>query len=445
LSLYDTSGNRLARNVASRNTARIDYSASAGQEFLLQLSGKASAVDLKIVDLFTRSTDRVTVSGTSGSDSFGFAADGSTQAVAVNGVSYSIGDPGIQSIILQGGAGDDRFDVTPSRSIAVSISGGDQFNADTLIVHTDFRQVARESAAVIAAGLQPVTHDGVEQVVVDGYSNIQFNAAEYTTGENAGSVKITVTRTPGYLGPASVNYSTQSITATAGLDFTPASGTLRFAAGQTSATFTISTLRDSVVEQRESLALILSNPTGGARLGAGSVSTMTIVDNTPPISIQFKTATARVAEPGKTVTLTVTRSGDKSKALAVHYATANGTAQASRDYAAASGTLTFKANETSKTIKFKVIDDKLVEGNETFRVVLTNPNGGATLGRASIATVTIIDNDRSKKTASAQRKATMGPLGIIQPTASQAAPQSTIGRFLFSRKSTGIPQRGPLR
>ena len=58
--------------------------------------------------------------------------------------------------------------------------------------------------------------------------------------------------------------------------------------------------------------------------------------------------------------------------MTVKYATADGTATAGSDYNAASGTLTFAAGETSKTVTVAVRGDTLVEGAETFRVVLSN-------------------------------------------------------------------------
>ena len=62
-------------------------------------------------------------------------------------------------------------------------------------------------------------------------------------------------------------------------DFTTALGTLRFAAGETSKTFSVLISQDSYVEGPEALTLTLSNPTGGAVLGSPSSSTLTIVDD----------------------------------------------------------------------------------------------------------------------------------------------------------------------
>ena len=77
--------------------------------------------------------------------------------------------------------------------------------------------------------------------------------------------------------------------------------------------------------------------------------------------------------------------------VTVHYGTADGTATASSDYTAQSGTLTFAAGETSKTIIVPVNGDSTVEANETLTVTLSAPSG-AIIAQAS-ATGTIVNDD----------------------------------------------------
>ena len=57
-----------------------------------------------------------------------------------------------------------------------------------------------------------------------------------------------------------------------------------------------------------------------------------------------------------------------------------------------SGTLTFAQGETSKTITVQVTGDTVVEANETFSLVLSNPSAGYQLIN-STATGTIFDDD----------------------------------------------------
>jgi aryl-phospho-beta-D-glucosidase BglC (GH1 family)/cellulase/cellobiase CelA1 len=76
--------------------------------------------------------------------------------------------------------------------------------------------------------------------------------------------------------------------------------------------------------------------------------------------------------------------------VTVHYATADGTATAGSDYTAGSGTLTFAAGETSKTISVPIIGDTVVEANETFSIALSGASG-ATIAQGS-AVGTIVDD-----------------------------------------------------
>jgi Calx-beta domain len=64
--------------------------------------------------------------------------------------------------------------------------------------------------------------------------------------------------------------------------------------------------------------------------------------------------------------------------MSVNYATAAGTAGSS-DFQARSGTLTFAAGETSKTVTVPTTQDLLVESTESFTINLSGATGGATI------------------------------------------------------------------
>lgn len=110
-------------------------------------------------------------------------------------------------------------------------------------------------------------------------------------------------------------------------------------------------------------------------------------------SFQFNSATLNVAESGGSALITVTRLGNTSAPATVDYGASNGTANSPTDYLTSSGTLNFGAGETFKTFALPIIDDLYVEGNETVKLSLSNPTGGAFSGSPNIATVTIVDND----------------------------------------------------
>src|SRR5204863_4061600 len=102
-------------------------------------------------------------------------------------------------------------------------------------------------------------------------------------------VAITVQRVNGSVGTATVDYTTVSGTATAGADFTPKSGTLTFADGETTKTINVPIVQDTVFEgfSGETFNFVLSNPTGGATLGAPSTAIVTISDDDPAPQISI--------------------------------------------------------------------------------------------------------------------------------------------------------------
>ena len=86
---------------------------------------------------------------------------------------------------------------------------------------------------------------------------------------------------------------------------------------------------------------------------------------------------ARVEEgDGAVLSFAVTLSRAASGALTVDYATSDGSAQAGVDYTGASGTLTFQAGESSRTIEVTVLDDSHDDDGETLTLTLSNPSSG---------------------------------------------------------------------
>ena len=84
----------------------------------------------------------------------------------------------------------------------------------------------------------------------------------------------------------------------------------------------------------------------------------------------------------RSANLTVTLSPASSQPVTVSYSTANGSAAAGSDYQSASGTVTFDAGQTTKTISVLVNGDRAGELDETFLVNLGLAAGNAVLGDA---------------------------------------------------------------
>ena len=226
----------------------------------------------------------------------------------------------------------------------------------------------------------------------DTGGTIQFSAANYNVNEDVVSATFTVTRTGGTAGGITVQYATSGGTAISEQDFRAASGTLTFAANETSKTFTVVIINDLIDEPDETGNLVLSNPTGGATLGTPSTAIFTIIDNDNAPNITINNVTVSEGNTGTTnATFTVRLSASSGRAITVDFATANGTATAGSDYTAISGTLTFQPSSLLKTVTVPITGDTLYEPNEDFTVNLTNAvNAAITDGEGRGA---IVNND----------------------------------------------------
>ena len=88
-----------------------------------------------------------------------------------------------------------------------------------------------------------------------------------------------------------------------------------------------------------------------------------------------------------TIAFEVTLSRAAAHTVTVDYATADGTASAGEDYTATSGTLTFAAGETAKTVAVPVLDDAKDEGEETFTLTVSSPSGAVIADGSATGTI----------------------------------------------------------
>ena len=129
-------------------------------------------------------------------------------------------------------------------------------------------------------------------VIIASPGAFRFVSATYTTGEDANAT-ITVERVGGSAGLVSVQYATSDGSAVQGSDYNATQGTLNFADGQSTATFSVSIVNDTADEPDETLSLTLTNPAGGATLGDPTNAVLSIVDDDlPPGPTPTPTATA---------------------------------------------------------------------------------------------------------------------------------------------------------
>ena len=156
----------------------------------------------------------------------------------------------------------------------------------------------------------------------------------------------------------------------------------------------ICTREDSPRQLTNSPSATVPGPTDESSSDSTTDSTEETTTNSQ-LSVADATASE---EDDSTIDFVVTLNPAGEANITVDYATANGTASAGSDYTATSGTLTFTAGETSKTVTVAIIDDSTEESDETLTLTLSNPSG-AEISDGQ-ATGTITDSEPVPLTAS---------------------------------------------
>ena len=223
----------------------------------------------------------------------------------------------------------------------------------------------------------------------------------------------TVTRAGDTSGATTVSYAVTGtgVNPANAADFggTLPSGTVSFAAGETAKTVTINVAGDSTAESDEGFLVTLSNASGGATITTATATGTIQSDDAAALSIAAASATKAEGNSGTTpFTFTVTRAGDTSGTTTVTYAVtgtgANPANAADFGGTLPSGTVSFAAGETTKTVTINVVGDSTAESDEGFLVTLSNASGGATITTAT-ATGTI-QNDEAATLSIAAASAT---------------------------------------
>lgn len=214
---------------------------------------------------------------------------------------------------------------------------------------------------------------------------------ETNTGSKAAA--FTVTLTPAPTDPVTIQYRTLDGTAN-GSDYTATTGTVSFAAGESSKTITVPVSGDVLDEDDETFSLELYDPVNVEL--ANTSATCTILDNDASPTVSIRGASVRETDSGTVpMSFVISLSTVSGRPVTVLFSTGETTpvgAIAGVDYESISGKLvTFAPGETTQTVEVTVPCDRAYEGNRAFLGLLTDPVG-ATLNVAS-ATGTITEND----------------------------------------------------
>ena len=153
---------------------------------------------------------------------------------------------------------------------------------------------------------------------------------------------------------------------------------MTFAEGEWVKELHVSIVDDDEAEADEFATLQLADHEGGEILDAASTLTIHAIDDEEPepCEIGFAVTEVTADKSDGTAEITVRRTGGTQNVLSVDYATADGTAEAGKDYIASEGTLAFYAGVQEMTISVELINDKIAtEDLVDFTVSLSNLKG----------------------------------------------------------------------
>jgi bacillolysin len=228
--------------------------------------------------------------------------------------------------------------------------------------------------------------------IADNEPMAKFSTTAYTVAEGA-TLKIGLARGAG--AACTVQVASSDGTAVAPADYTAVN--LPVTLTTTTATLNFTAAQDTLGEGPETVTLTLTGGVGCNLDPVGKTAVVTIKDDEPAVTLTA--LTGAVAESSIDYKAMVTRTGLASAVIDVDCQTSDLTATAGSDYNATTTTVHLGAGVLSAPCLVHVNHDTVGEGNETFKVCLSNAVGA--LINNACTTVTITDNDPTVQFAAA--------------------------------------------
>ena len=381
------------------------------QKISIAINGDSDVENDETFNVMLGNAQNASISSAAGSATVVISND-DLPTVSIADVSITEGNSGTQDAVLTV-----SLSAASTKEVSIDYATAD-FNA---VAGSDY--TAQRSTLVFPVGTTtqpiriPITGD--TQVEADEQFSVSLSNPRNATLSTSKSAKVTLTNddiptlslnstrvTEGNTGTTPVEIiatldspSNQVVTANYGLragtaqpgDYLPASGTLTFNPGVTRQTIALVVNNDTDVETDETFSVTLSDIKNAKMSTAADQGIITLVNDDLP-NPELSVSPASITEGG-TAQITVSLSRAATVPVSVNYATADATAQASSDYTAASGSLSFNPGETSKTIAIATTPDSLDEVDETFSVSLSNAQGVAIRSSGTQASVTLNDDD----------------------------------------------------
>ncbi|WP_187428407.1 hypothetical protein ROLI_038740 [Roseobacter fucihabitans] len=200
-----------------------------------------------------------------------------------------------------------------------------------------------------------------------------------------------------------IDYETRDGTARAGSDYTAATGSVTFAAGQTVTTVSVDVIGDTAVEGSEQFSLVVAPTAADADLlavdFAGGVATILDDDASgtePSLSVTGADVLEGSSNNDNFIAYTVTLSEPSLSAVSFTYRAISGTADVNADFDnGGTNTVTIAAGQTTAQFFVRTVAENNSEVDESVKVEIFNIQGAVLANGEPITTVmgVILDDD----------------------------------------------------
>ena len=245
----------------------------------------------------------------------------------------------------------------------------------------------------------PLTSDAYPSSGTVALLELSFVENIVEVDEDAGSATLTVGLAPAGTETVTVEYATRDFRAEEGKDYTATSGTLTFAANETSKTITIPILNDDIYEGLETFFVDLSNPSGTALPAIPNKEVQIASDDAEPTASMTTAVTVDEGAGTMTLTLRVSHPSGEDITYSTIDNQVTGTATARDDYddfltrPGGIARITVPAEELSQTFDITIVDDNFEETDETIVITWEKLTAHTVTPERLNFTGTIEDND----------------------------------------------------
>ncbi|MEI6429625.1 MAG: Calx-beta domain-containing protein, partial [Pseudanabaena sp. ELA607] len=305
-----------------------------------------------------------------------------------------------------------------TKTITVDVLG------DTIVELDETITVTLSNSSATIPNSQITTPTATFVIFDDDQPRVNFGSASFTQaeGNTVATVLVPITLSDIPLSDVIIPITINANSTASAADYTLGTTSITFAAGTTnlSQNVAVDILPDDLPEDAEKVIINF-----GAITGALTGSVNTAIVNIPandPLRYTVITSDATILEgnSGTTpVTFTVNRSGGIAAASNITYqlsGTADGNDYTISNSLNSTGTFTFAANETSKTLTVNVIGDTLKELNENITLTLSNPSTSTPTSIIDTpqATTTIISDEMPELASLSNQLFRVNGSGVVQ-------------------------------